>query len=115
MKKGILFTIMLIIAATLIAFVAIMQHNFMNPEFSSQELASVSGIDANPQGADDHSQKESDDEADSSPEAEDTMEGETEEAEGQDVAEILTYESAINVDLLNVREGPGTDIRLPAT
>ncbi|WP_249871214.1 SH3 domain-containing protein [Oceanobacillus saliphilus] len=101
-RKGILFGILLILSAGFIAFVAIMQHNFMNPEIQVNSVSDSSN---------DHLQDTADDEETEDASVED--EANSKRAEESQEDNTITHSTRIvSVDLLNVRSGPGTDYEI---
>ncbi|WP_067727199.1 SH3 domain-containing protein [Oceanobacillus damuensis] len=103
-RKGILFTILLILSAGFIAFVAIMQHNFMNPEF---QVNSQSGSANEHQ---DTTESEDDHEEEGSASVDETDREQAEESEEDN--RITHSKRIVNVDSLNVRSGPGTEYEI---
>ncbi|MFC4023757.1 SH3 domain-containing protein [Oceanobacillus longus] len=99
-KKGIIFALLLILTAAFIVFVAIMQHNFANPEFAVND-------------ATDSVNKSVEVENDAQ-EAVDTETSEIETDRKQtETEDITTYSKRIvTVDSLHVRSGPGTDFEI---
>ncbi|MGJ9457533.1 SH3 domain-containing protein [Oceanobacillus sp. CF4.6] len=94
-KKGIVFAILLILTAAFILFVAIMQHNFMNPEFADS-VNNSANVENDVQEIGD---------TETSGEETDRKQIETEDA--------TTYSKRIvTVDSLHVRSGPGTDFEI---
>ncbi|MBP2076527.1 SH3 domain-containing protein [Oceanobacillus polygoni] len=101
-KKAIIFTILLILTAVFIAFVAIMQHQFMNPDFATSEEQGLAKATNNSLTT------ISDDENDTSDLS--TDDNENNQAEDEDESEEITYSTRyVTADLLNARSGPGTD------
>ncbi|OZU88700.1 hypothetical protein CIL03_10450 [Virgibacillus indicus] len=106
MEKGkvLIITILTILIAAFIVFVAVMQHNFNNPEFDQTESGSVHNaeLEENPED-------ETDDETEDSDDTEDKVQKEEEETEEEAVTHSTRY---VTVETLNVRSGPGVDYEI---
>ena len=99
-RKGIIFTLLLLLTAVFIAFVAIMQHNFMNRESvindSTNTELNSSELENNPQDTANKKIPTDDDE-------------QVDESEEQ----AITYSNrVVTADLLNVRSGPGPEFEI---
>ncbi|WP_339228695.1 SH3 domain-containing protein [Oceanobacillus sp. FSL K6-2867] len=102
-KKGIIFTILLIFSALFIAFVAIMQHNFMNPDFAASEKQSMANTALNSSATINEAKN---DKSSKSP----SDDNEKIQTEDEEESEEITYSTrTVTADLLNARSGPGTD------
>lgn len=89
-NKGIMIIILTIVLAAFVAFVIIMQHKFMNPEFATAET----------------NQQE---ESNSKKETEDKKVEKTESREDEDEEDEIVSPQYVTAELLNVRSGPGAD------
>jgi len=97
-RKGFIFVVLLILSAAFITFVVIMQHNFMNPEFTNN--ANIQANNTSDQEATSDNEKAEETDANSRAEA---------SANEDQEEEVTRSVRTVNVDLLNVRSGPGTE------
>ncbi|WP_087972657.1 SH3 domain-containing protein [Oceanobacillus rekensis] len=97
-KKGIIFTILLLLTAAFIAFVAIMQQNFMNQDFTANDTSTIDDesteLKINIEGTDDN------------------VAADDEQIEESEEPEITYSNRLVTADLLNVRSGPGPDFEI---
>ena len=102
-KKGIIFTILLILTALFIGFVAIMQHNFMNPDFAANEDQDMANATNNRTTS-----TNEDDENNTSDQSNDNKDNK--QLEDVEEPEETTFSTRyVTADQLNARSGPGAD------
>lgn len=105
-SKGFIYVLLLILSAAFITFVVIMQHNFMNPEFTGKGDAQTRNA-SNQEAALHNEEKAEDTDADT--ESNSTEKDNVNENNEDESEEITHSVRTVNVDLLNVRSGPGTE------
>lgn len=96
-NKGLMIIILTIVLATFVAFVIIMQHNFMNPEFATAEVSQTEKSETN-------------NDTDINDEEEVSSESDGEE-ETEEEREIVSPQY-VTAELLNVREGPSLETEI---
>ncbi|GAB3057585.1 SH3 domain-containing protein [Virgibacillus ainsalahensis] len=108
--KGIIIFCMTIFAAAFIAFVAIMQHNFMNPEFAATGTQAVSSTDETQEIETNKEEDVSGEIENKQNSADSSTDEEDEQNDEESEEETVTYSTKyVNVDSLNVRSGPSLD------
>ncbi|WP_158595079.1 SH3 domain-containing protein [Oceanobacillus piezotolerans] len=106
--KGIIVILMTILIAGFIAFVIIMQHKFMNPDFAAADASTEVNSEQSPSDSNNkEAEQKEKDEAEPNNETANAKE-EAEDASGEDLPTTMY----VTASILNVRGGPGTDTEI---